>query len=552
MTSAADNPAPLTRLPAWHALQEHHRSAAGFRLRELFDQDPARFEKLSLRCGDILFDYSKHLITADTLRLLLQLARNRDLPAWIDRLFNGGRINLSENRPALHTALRASGPLVVDGRDITADIAQTLQQMQRFCDDVRGGRLRGFSGRAFTDVVNIGIGGSNLGPALATEALAPYACPQLQLHFVSNIDGAHLAGVLARLNPETTLFVVSSKTFTTLETLANAHSARDWLIAKSGSTKAATAHFAAVTSRAAAAREFGIDARHIFETWDWVGGRFSLWSAVGLPLALAIGMENFNQLRAGARDMDEHFRTAPLERNIPAIMALLGIWYANFFGAAAHAILPYDQSLRLLPDYLQQLEMESNGKRVTRHGSAVDYATAPVIFGAAGTDGQHAFYQLLHQGTQLIPADFIGCCQSHYALGSHHEILISNFLAQTEALMRGRTGDEAKTEMQAQGLAQGDIAHLAPHRVFPGNRPSTSILVRKLEPRTLGALLALYEHKVFAQSVIWDINAFDQWGVELGKELAGRILPELATGSPVSAHDASTNGLINHFKANRH
>jgi glucose-6-phosphate isomerase len=552
MKPAADKPAPLTRLPAWRALQEHHRSAAGLRLRELFDQDPARFEKFSLRCGDILLDYSKHLITADTLHLLLQLAHSRDLPAWIDRLFRGDKVNPSENRAALHTALRASGPLVVDGRDIAADVAQTLNKMQRFCDDVRGGRLKGFSGRAFTDVVNIGIGGSSLGPALATEALAPYACPQLQVHFVSNIDGAHLAGVLARLNPETTLFVVSSKTFTTLETLANAHSARDWLIAKSGRTKAAAAHFAAVTSRAAAAREFGIDPGLIFETWDWVGGRCSLWSAVGLPLALVIGMENFNQLRAGAHDMDQHFRTTPPERNMPVIMALLGIWYANFFGATTQAILPYDQSLRLLPDYLQQLEMESNGKRVTRDGCAVDYATAPVIFGAAGTDGQHAFYQLLHQGTQLIPADFIGCCQSHYDLGSHHEILISNFLAQPEALMRGRTEDEAKAEMQARGMLQADIARLAPHRVFPGNRPSTSILIRKLEPRTLGALLALYEHKVFTQSVIWDINAFDQWGVELGKQLAGHILPELATGAPVSAHDASTGGLINHFKANRH
>ena len=550
--SASGKSAPLTRLPAWRALQEHHRSAAGFRLRELFEQDPARFDKFSLRCGDILLDYSKHLVTADTLRLLLELAHSRDLPAWINRLFSGDKINLSENRSALHTALRAPGPLVVDGTDIATDVAQTLSRMRRFCDAVRGGKRKGFSGRAFTDVVNIGIGGSDLGPALATEALAPYACPQLQSHFVSNVDAAHLAGVLARLNPETTLFVVASKTFTTLETLANARSARDWLIAKAGSTAAAVPHFAAATSNVAAAREFGIDAEQVFETWDWVGGRYSLWSAVGLPLALTIGMEHFNQLRAGAHDMDAHFRNTPPGRNMPVIMGLLGIWYANFFGAATQAILPYDQSLRLLPDYLQQLEMESNGKCVTQDGSAVDYATAPVIFGAAGTNGQHAFYQLLHQGTQLVPADFIGCCQSHYNLGSHHEILLSNLFAQSEALMRGRTRDEGKAQMQSQDMPQQDIARMAPHRVFPGNRPSTTILIRKLEPRTLGALLALYEHKVFVQSVIWGVNAFDQWGVELGKQLAGRILPELATGTPVSAHDASTNGLINYFKANRH
>jgi glucose-6-phosphate isomerase len=346
--------------------------------------------------------------------------------------------------------------------------------------------------------------------------------------------------------------VVSSKSFTTLETLANARSARDWLIAKSGSADAAAAHFAAVTSQPSTARAFGIDAERVFETWTWVGGRFSIWSAVGLPLALAVGMEHFHQLRDGAREMDEHFRTAPPERNMPVIMGMLGIWYANFFGAATHAILPYDHSLRLLPDYLQQLEMESNGKRVTQDGGLVDYATAPVIFGAAGTNGQHTFYQLLHQGMHMVPADFIGCCQSHYDLGSRHEILLSNLFAQTEALMYGSTEEEAAAEMRAQGMRPQDIARLAPHRVFPGNRPSTSILIRKLEPRTLGALLALYEHKVFVQSVIWDINAFDQWGVELGKQLAGRILPELATSAPVSAHNASTNRLINHFKANRH
>jgi glucose-6-phosphate isomerase len=549
--SATGNSASLTRLPAWRALQEHHSSAARFSLRGLFDQDPSRFDNFSLCCSDILLDYSKHLINADTLRLLLALARSRDLTGRINRLFSGDKINASESLPALHTALRASDPLVVEGKDIVADVANTLTKMQRFCNGVRSGKLKGFSGRAFTDVVNVGIGGSDLGPALATQALAPYACPQLQIHFVSNVDGAHLAGVLAGLNPETTLFVISSKSFTTLETLANARSARDWLIGKSGSADAVAVHFTAVTSRPAAALEFGIDAERVLETWIWVGGRFSVWSAVGLPLALSVGMEHFNQMRAGAREMDEHFSTAPLERNMPVIMGLLGIWYANFFGATTHAILPYDHSLRLLPDYLQQLEMESNGKRVTQDGCPVDYATAPVIFGTAGTNGQHSFYQLLHQGTHMVPADFIGCCQSHYHLGSHHEILLSNFFAQTEALMHGNTADGINADMRAKGMRDQDIARLAQHRILPGNRPSTSILLRKLEPRTLGALLALYEHKVFVQSVIWDINAFDQWGVELGKQLAERILPELATSAPVSAHNVSTNGLINHFKANR-
>ncbi len=543
--------AALHSLPAWQALRDHHRSAAGFRLRELFEQDPARFDKFSLRRGDMLLDYSKHLITGETLRLLLELARQRELPAWIERMFTGEKINTTEDRAALHTALRAEKAVMLDGKNVVDGVRQTLAAMGRFCDGVRGGRLTGFSGHAFTDVVSIGIGGSSLGPALAVEALAPYATPQFQVHFVSNVDGAHLAGTLAPLNPETTLFIVASKTFTTLETLANAHSARDWLLAKSGDTKTTARHFAAVTTNAAAASEFGINPDHVFEFGDWVGGRYSLWSAIGLPVALAIGMERFRELLAGARDMDEHFRAAPLERNMPVILGLLGVWYVNFFGAATHAVLPYDQSLRLLPDYLQQLEMESNGKRVTRDGSPVDYATAPVIWGAAGTDAQHSFFQLLHQGTQRVPADFIGCCDSHYEMNEHHTMLLANFFAQTEALMRGLTAAEAEAAMREQGLPEDRIRELSPHRTFPGNHPSTSILIRKLEPRTLGALIALYEHKVFVQSVIWDINAFDQWGVELGKRLAGRIMPELATRAQISSHDTSTNGLINFFKTNR-
>ena len=541
----------LTRLPAWQALSDHQRVAAGFNLRELFGKDPARFDKFSLRCGDLLLDYSKHLITDDTLRLLIDLARQRELPAWIARLFSGGKINTTENRAALHTALRADRAVMLDGKNIVDDVRQMLARMDRFCEGVRNGKLVGFSGHAFTDIVSIGIGGSSLGPALATEALAPYAAPHLNFHFVSNVDGAHLADALAPLDPETTLFIVASKTFTTLETLANAHSARDWLIAKSGDAKTVARHFVAVTANAAAARDFGVGPEQVFEFWDWVGGRYSVWSAVGLPVALSIGMERFRELLAGARDMDEHFRTTPLERNMPVILGLLGIWYVNFFGTTSHAVLPYDQSLRLLPDHLRQLEMESNGKRTTRGGAPVDYATAPVIWGAAGTDAQHSFFQLLHQGTQMIPADFIACCRSHYDLNEHHTMLLANFLAQTEALMRGLSAAGVEAAMRDQGLPEDRIRELLPHRTFPGNRPSSSILLRKLEPRTLGALIALYEHKVFVQSVIWDVNAFDQWGVELGKQLANRILPELATSAPISSHDASTNGLINHFKTHR-
>ncbi len=540
-----------TRLPAWQALSDHQRVAAGFNLRALFEKDPGRFDKFSLRCGDLLLDYSKNLVTVDTLRLLADLARERKLQDWIERLFGGDKINSTEHRAVLHTALRADRDVMLDGDNISEGVRQTLAAMGRYCEGVRSGKLTGFSGHAFTDIVSIGIGGSSLGPELAVEALAPYAASQFRVHFVSNVDGAHLAATLAPLNPETTLFIVASKTFTTLETLANAHSARDWLFTKAGDVKATARHFVAVTANAAAACDFGIGPESIFGFWDWVGGRYSLWSAIGLPVALAVGMDRFHELLAGARDMDEHFRTAPLEGNMPVILGLLGIWYVNFFGVTSHAVLPYDQSLRLLPAFLQQLEMESNGKGVARDGSALDFATAPVIWGAAGTDAQHSFFQLLHQGTQLITADFIGSCVTHYALNEHHTMLMANCFAQSEALMRGLTAGEADASMREQGLADDRIRELLPHRVFPGNRPSTTILVRKLEPRTLGALIALYEHKVFVQSVIWDVNAFDQWGVELGKQLANRVLPELASSAPVSSHDASTNGLINFFKTNR-
>jgi glucose-6-phosphate isomerase len=541
----------LTQLPAWQALRDHHRHAATFELRELFKQDPARFDRYSLRCGTLLLDYSKQPVNADTMRLLMELARQSELPRWIERMFKGERINFTESRAVLHIALRANESIIVEGKDVHAEVGRTLMRMRHFCDGVRSGQLTGFSGHPYTDVVSIGIGGSDLGPALAAEALAPYASPQLKTHFVSNVDGTHLASVLGDLNPETTLFIVVSKTFTTLETLANARTAREWLIAKSGDGKAAARHFAAVTANVAAAREFGIDEGWTFEFWDWVGGRYSVWSAVGLAVALAVGMDHFEGLLGGAREMDNHFASVPIERNLPVMLGMLGIWHINFFGAPTHAVLPYDQSLRLLPDYLQQLEMESNGKRVTRDGRPVDYATAPVIWGSPGTNGQHAFFQLLHQGTLVVPADFIGCCESRHALGTHHEILMSNFFAQTEALMRGKSADAAREEMMAQNMKPDEIERLLPHRVFPGNRPSTSILMKKLDPPALGALLALYEHKVFVQSVIWQINAFDQWGVELGKTLANRILPELDGDAPVGGHDASTNGLINYFKANR-
>jgi len=537
-------------LSAWQALHDHHRLAAGFSLRELFAAEPGRFERFSVPCGDILFDYSKHLATDDTLRLLLVLARQCALPEWIERLFRGERINTTENRAALHTALRSREPVTLDGRNVVADVENMRAAMRRFCAEVWSGTRRGGSDRAFSDVVNIGIGGSDLGPAFVCEALAPYARVQPRLHFVSNVDGAHLAGVLQELAPETTLFIVASKTFTTQETLANARTARAWIAAALGDS-AAGRHFAAVTANPAAAREFGIGAEALFEFWDWVGGRFSLWSAVGLPIALAVGMEHFDELLSGAREMDQHFRSTPLGRNAPVLAGLLGVWYNNFFGAAAHAVLPYDQRLRRLPEYLQQLEMESNGKRIARDGTPVTRATAPVIFGAPGTNGQHAFYQLLHQGTRIIPADFIACCRSHHELPRHHAMLLANFFAQTQALAMGKTAAEVEVNLKAQGLDRAQIARALPHRVFPGDRPTTSILLPTLDPRALGALVAFYEHKTFVQSVIWNINAFDQWGVELGKELAGRLLPELEGDLPAAPRDASTNGLIAHFRKHR-
>lgn len=536
----------LTAQPAWQALRAHRRTAS-FDLRALFAADPDRFQKYSCSHGDLLLDYSKHYLTGDTVRLLAALAEACKMRDWIQRLMSGERLNLTENRPALHTALRANAPVMLDGRDVTQDVKRVRAHMRKFSDALRGGKLKGATGKAFTDVVNIGIGGSDLGPALAAAALAPYAARTPRVHFMSNVDGAHVDAMLAGLDPKTTLAIIASKTFTTQETLTNARSVRAWIEQAVG--KRVGEHFAAVTANVPAAHAFGITDERIFEFWDWVGGRYSLWSAVGLPIAVAVGMDEFEAMCDGAQRMDEHFASAPWTHNMPVIMALLGVWYSDFFDASSHAVLPYDMRLARLPDYLQQLEMESNGKRVTREGKPVDYATCPVVWGAPGTNGQHAFFQLLHQGTQVVPADFIACCKPHHKLPEHHDILVANCFAQTEALMQGKTADEVRAEMQSQNVPAAEIERLSPHRVFPGNRPSTTLLIDALTSGALGSLIALYEHKVFAQSVIWNINAYDQFGVELGKQLANRILPELTAAGPVSSHDSSTNGLMNHTQS---
>ncbi|HEX2827232.1 MAG TPA: glucose-6-phosphate isomerase [Burkholderiales bacterium] len=536
----------LTALPAWRALEQHGR-AADLDLRKLFDADPRRFSRYSIRHGELLLDFSKHWLTDETLRLLAALAEARDLRGWIEKLVSGERINVTENRPVLHTALRSRTPVVLDGRDITQDVARVRAQMRSFSDALRHGALKGATGRTVTDVINIGIGGSDLGPALAVEALAPYAAESVRVHFMSNVDGAHAAAILSKLDPHSTLAIVVSKTFGTQETLTNAKTVRAWLEQAVGNRSGE--HFAAVTANVKAAHGFGIADDRIFEFWDWVGGRYSMWSAVGLPIAVAAGMDAFEALCDGAREMDEHFVTAPFDRNMPVVMALLGVWHGDFFGRTAHAVLPYDMRLKRFPDYLQQLEMESNGKRVTRDGESVDYDTCPVVWGSPGTNGQHAFYQMLHQGTEIVPADFVACAKPHHTLPGHHAILLANCFAQSEALMRGRTAEEVRAELEKQGLPEPEVERLVAHKVFPGNRPSSTIVLDALTPRALGSLIALYEHKVYTQSVIWGINAFDQWGVELGKKLADRILPELTGAASAAAHDSSTNGLINYTKS---
>ncbi len=545
--------APVTRTEAWKALLAHHQEVAPQLMRQMFAEDPDRFKRFSLRFEDILLDYSKNRVSSETMRLLLNLAAQANLKQWTERLMSGERINITEDRAVLHVALRnrSNRPILVDGKDVMPEVNRVLKQMREFSDALRNGAWKGYTGKAITDVVNIGIGGSDLGPVMATEALKPYGKPGLHVHFVSNIDGTHIAETVKGLNPETTLFIVASKTFTTQETITNAQTARDWLLKTAGDPKAVAKHFVALSTNAKEVSKFGIDIKNMFEFWDWVGGRYSLWSAIGLPIMVYIGPDNFEAMLEGGHAMDEHFKTAPIEKNLPAILGLLGVWYNNFFDAQTHAILPYDQYMHRFPAYFQQGDMESNGKGVTRDGTPADCSTGPVIWGEPGTNGQHAFYQLIHQGTKLVPADFIAPIESHNPIGEHHQILLSNFFAQTEALMKGKAEAEVRAELVASGLKGDALEKLVPHKVFTGNRPTNSILIQKLTPRTLGSLIALYEHKIFTQGIVWNINSFDQWGVELGKQLAKAILPELAGGGKVASHDSSTNGLINHYKEHR-
>ena len=543
---------PPTGLSSWQALRRHAGRMRRARVAELFERDPERFEKFSLRLDDILFDYSKQLVTGRTMDLLFKLARQSRLERWRDRMFAGQRINVTENRAVLHVALRGldGARFETDGRDVTGHVRRVLDRMNDFCGRVHSGLLSGVTGKRLQQVVNIGIGGSDLGPAMVSDALKPYWRPGMQGYFVSNIDGAQLAQVLERLDPERCLFVVVSKTFTTQETLANASAARRWLSSKLGE-KAVGKHFVAVSAAVDRARKFGIRSENVFGFWDWVGGRYSVWSAVGLSVALLAGFENFEDFLRGARRVDEHFVSEPLETNIPAVMALLGIWNTNFLGAETHAVLPYSQQLARLPAYLQQAEMESNGKSTDREARCVvGYHTAPVVWGEPGTNGQHAFYQLLHQGTRLVPMDLIAFAETSYPIedGRLHRMLMANFFAQGEAFLRGRGEKELVEQMKRDGMAAGQARRLARHKLVPGSRPCSSLLARRLDPATLGKLLALYEHKIFCQGIVWNINSFDQWGVELGKQLAGRIVPELEKPGPVEGHDPSTRGLLNHYK----
>ncbi|MGE5547721.1 MAG: glucose-6-phosphate isomerase [Solirubrobacterales bacterium] len=535
-----------TQLPAWRALEAHARAMAPEHMRGMFARDPGRFQAFSLRLGDLLLDYSKNRVAHETMALLTDLARQAGVEHWRERMFAGEAINSTEHRSVLHVALRnrANRPILVDGKDVMPEVNAVLAKMRGFSERVRGGQWTGATGRRITDVVNIGIGGSDLGPVMATEALKPYQRDDLRVHFVSNVDGTHIAECLKRLDPETALFIVASKTFTTQETIANATTARAWLVERLGEAAVAR-HFVALSTNARAVAAFGIDTANMFEFWDWVGGRYSLWSAIGLSIAIAIGFERFEELLDGAHAMDEHFRTAPLAANLPVVLAMLGIWHNNFQGAQAYAVLPYDQYLHRLPAYLQQLDMESNGKGTARDGAPVAWQTGPIVFGEPGTNGQHAFYQLIHQGTKLIPCDFLASALTHNPVGEHHLMLLSNVLAQPEALMRGKTADEVRAENPA--LSEAEVAH----RVFSGDRPTNTLLYRLLDPRTLGMLIALYEHKVFVQGVVFDVNSFDQWGVELGKQLAKKILPELTSPQPATGHDASTNGLIAAIKEMR-
>jgi glucose-6-phosphate isomerase len=536
-----------TDTQAWKKLEMHFLMMQATHMRELFADNPQRFEKFHAQFEDILVDYSKNIMDEETRSLLIELARETQVEDAIRSMFSGQAINRTENRSVLHVALRnrSARPVMVDGADVMPSVNKVLAQMQAFSGKLISGEWKGYSGKPITDIVNIGIGGSDLGPYMVTDALRPY-WKNITPHFVSNVDGTHIAETLKKVNPETTLFIIASKTFTTQETMTNAHTAKAWFLEKTGGDVAK--HFVAVSTNQKAVAEFGIDTANMFEFWDWVGGRYSLWSSIGLSIACTIGFDHFVQLLEGAHAMDEHFREASLDKNIPVLLALIGIWYNNFFGAASEAILPYDQYLHRFAAYFQQGNMESNGKSVDRDGQPVHYQTGPIIWGEPGTNGQHAFYQLIHQGTKLIPCDFLAPAISQNPIADHHPKLLSNFFAQTEALMMGKTLEEVTEELQAKGMHADAIAFHAPFRVFEGNRPSNSILFKQLTPRTLGSLIAMYEHKIFVQGVIWNIYSFDQWGVELGKVLANKILPELSGNAEVTSHDSSTNGLINYFK----
>ncbi|EPA1783327.1 glucose-6-phosphate isomerase [Escherichia coli] len=540
-----------TQTAAWQALQKHFDEMKDVTIADLFAKDGDRFSKFSATFGDqMLVDYSKNRITEETLAKLQDLAKECDLAGAIKSMFSGEKINRTENRAVLHVALRnrSNTPILVDGKDVMPEVNAVLEKMKTFSEAIISGEWKGYTGKAITDVVNIGIGGSDLGPYMVTEALRPYK-NHLNMHFVSNVDGTHIAEVLKKVNPETTLFLVASKTFTTQETMTNAHSARDWFLKAAGDEKHVAKHFAALSTNAKAVGEFGIDTANMFEFWDWVGGRYSLWSAIGLSIVLSIGFDNFVELLSGAHAMDKHFSTTPAEKNLPVLLALIGIWYNNFFGAETEAILPYDQYMHRFAAYFQQGNMESNGKYVDRNGNVVDYQTGPIIWGEPGTNGQHAFYQLIHQGTKMVPCDFIAPAITHNPLSDHHQKLLSNFFAQTEALAFGKSREVVEQEYRDQGKDPATLDYVVPFKVFEGNRPTNSILLREITPFSLGALIALYEHKIFTQGVILNIFTFDQWGVELGKQLANRILPELKDDKEISSHDSSTNCLINRYKA---
>ncbi len=538
-----------TETIAWQKLTAHFLMMQANHLRELFQEDPKRFEKFTLSLNDILVDYSKNLITEETIQILLELADEVELKQSIDSMFRGEKINQTEHRSVLHIALRnrSNNPIYVDGEDVMPLVNNVLDQIKIFSDNLLSGQWKGYSGKAITDIVNIGIGGSDLGPLMVTEALRPYHST-ITPHFVSNVDGTHISETLKSLNPETTLFIIASKTFTTQETMTNAESAKNWFNEKTQGKGEVAKHFVAVSTNTKSVTAFGIAPENMFVFWDWVGGRYSLWSSIGLSIACTIGFENFKHLLEGAHEADKHFKDQPFEKNIPVILALLGVWYGNFFDAHSEAILPYDQYLHRFAAYFQQGNMESNGKSVDRNGDTVVYQTGPIIWGEPGTNGQHAFYQLIHQGTRLIPCDFIAPAQSQNPVGDHHAKLLSNFFAQTEALMLGKTEEVAEAELKASGMSSDEINFHLPYRVFAGNKPTNSIMFKKLTPATLGALIAIYEHKIFVQGVIWNIFSFDQWGVELGKVLAKKILPELTSPEPIASHDSSTNGLINYFK----